>query len=320
MDDVLKKASAIGIIPVIAIEDADLAVPLARALTAGGIPATEITFRTAAGEEAIRQIARACPEVLLGAGTVLSVDQCDRAIAAGARFIVSPGYNEELVAHCLARGVTVLPGCVNASDMTRAVNAGLDTVKFFPAEQSGGIGFLKALAPVFPQLRFVPTGGVNTKNVVEYLSFDRVAACGGTWMVKKDLIAAQAWEEISRICREAVKAMLGFELAHVGIHCGDEETARRTAQAFCGLFGMDCRPGNSSVFAGTSVECVKSARPDIVGHIAIGTNSVDRAVFHLERRGVRFDGATCKSDQKGRTKSIYLQERFGGFAVHLIQK
>ena len=186
MNEVLAKVQQIGVIPVIAIEDAAKAVPLARALTAGGIPAAEVTFRTAAGEEAIRQIAQNCPEVLVGAGTVLNEEQCDRAIAAGARFIVSPGYNEALVAHCQARGIPVLPGCVNASDMTRAVNAGLEVVKFFPAEQSGGLSFLKALAPVFPKLSFMPTGGVSAKNLMDYLGYDRIVACGGTWMVKKD--------------------------------------------------------------------------------------------------------------------------------------
>ena len=201
MNEVLAKVQQIGVIPVIAIEDAAKAVPLARALTAGGIPAAEVTFRTAAGEEAIRQIAQNCPEVLVGAGTVLNEEQCDRAIAAGARFIVSPGYNEALVAHCQARGIPVLPGCVNASDMTRAVNAGLEVVKFFPAEQSGGLSFLKALAPVFPKLSFMPTGGVSAKNLMDYLGYDRIVACGGTWMVKKDLIEAEQWDEITR-CAE----------------------------------------------------------------------------------------------------------------------
>lgn len=133
MEQILKMVSNIGIIPVIAIEDAAKAVPLAKALTAGGLPAAEVTFRTAAGEEAIRQIARSCPEALVGAGTVLNLDQCDRALAAGARFIVSPGYNEALVNRCIEKNVPVFPGCVNASDMTRAVNAGLKVVKFFPA-------------------------------------------------------------------------------------------------------------------------------------------------------------------------------------------
>lgn len=319
MNEVLQRLSRTGIVPVIAIDDAEKAVPLARALTAGGLPAAEVTFRTAAGEEAIRRIARECPEVLVGAGTVLNLEQCGRALAAGARFIVSPGYNETLVNYCVEKGVPVLPGCANASDMTRAVNAGLKLVKFFPAEQSGGVSFLKALAPVFP-LAFMPTGGVNTKNLMDYLSFDRVAACGGTWMVKKDLISGGQWDEITRISREAVKTMLGFELRHVGINCADEAEAERTARSFCALLGLEYRPGNSSIFAGTAVECMKTPFLGARGHLAIGTNSVDRAVYHLELQGAAFDESTRKTDAKGAAKSIYLKDEIGGFAVHLVQK
>ena len=319
MNEVLQRLSRTGIVPVIAIDDAEKAVPLARALTAGGLPAAEVTFRTAAGEEAIRRIARECPEVLVGAGTVLNLEQCDRALAAGARFIVSPGYNETLVNYCVEKGVPVLPGCANASDMTRAVNARLKLVKFFPAEQSGGVSFLKALAPVFP-LDFMPTGGVNTKNLMDYLSFDRVAACGGTWMVKKDLISGGQWDEITRISREAVKTMLGFELRHVGINCADEAEAERTARSFCALLGLEYRPGNSSIFAGTAVECMKMPFLGARGHLAIGTNSVDRAVYHLELQGAAFDESTRKTDAKGAAKSIYLKDEIGGFAVHLVQK
>lgn len=317
--DIMQTVSNIGIIPVIAIEDAAKAVPLARALTAGGLPAAEVTFRTAAGEEAIRQIARNCPEVLVGAGTVLNLEQCDRALAAGAKFIVSPGYNEALVNHCIEKNVPVFPGCVNASDMTRAVNAGLKVIKFFPAEQSGGVAFLKALAPVLP-LSFMPTGGVNTKNLMDYLSFDRITACGGTWMVKKDLIEGERWDEITAICKDAVKTMLGFELRHVGVNCASEAEAEKTARAFAAVFGMECKPGNSSVFAGTAVECMKEPFLGEHGHIAIGVNSVDRAVYHLGLQGVEFDESTRKTNAQGRTSAIYLKETFGGFAVHLVQK
>ena len=257
--------------------------------------------------------------MLVGAGTVLNLEQCGRALAAGARFIVSPGYNETLVNYCVEKGVPVLPGCANASDMTRAVNAGLKLVKFFPAEQSGGVSFLKALAPVFP-LDFMPTGGVNTKNLMDYLSFDRVAACGGTWMVKKDLISGGQWDEITRISREAVKTMLGFELRHVGINCADEAEAERTARSFCALLGLEYRPGNSSIFAGTAVECMKTPFLGARGHLAIGTNSVDRAVYHLELQGAAFGESTRKTDAKGAAKSIYLKDEIGGFAVHLVQK
>lgn len=319
MERISQSVSNIGIIPVIAIEDAAKAVPLAKALTAGGLPAAEVTFRTAAGEEAIRQIARDCPDVLVGAGTVLNLEQCDRALDAGAKFIVSPGYNETLVNYCVEKKVPVFPGCANASDMTKAVNAGLKIVKFFPAEQSGGVAFLKALAPVFP-LDFMPTGGVNTKNMMDYLSFDRIIACGGTWMVKKDLIEGEKWDEITAICKDAVKTMLGFELKHIGINCADEAEAGKTAKAFCTLFGLDYRSGDSSVFAGSAVECMKKPYLGEKGHIAIGVNHVDRAVYHMGLQGVEFDESTRKTDGKGRTRAIYLRDSIGGFAVHLVQK
>ena len=152
MNEILQRLCRIGIVPVLSVEDAEKALGLANALSAGGLPAAEVTFRTQAGEESIRQIAENCPQVLVGAGTILNVEQCRRALAAGARFIVSPGYNEALVAYCLEQGVPVIPGCATASDLGRAVSAGLDLVKFFPAEQAGGLPLLKALAPVFPRL------------------------------------------------------------------------------------------------------------------------------------------------------------------------
>ena len=320
MDQILQKIYEIGIIPVIAIDNADKAVPLARALVKGGLPAAEVTFRTAAGEEAIRRIASEVPEVLVGAGTVLSLEQCGRALAAGAKFIVSPGYNEILVAHCLEKDVPVLPGCVNASDMTRAFNAGLEYVKFFPAEQSGGINGIKALAPVFPKLKFMPTGGVNTKNVNDYLNYDRIYACGGTWMVKKDLIEGEKWDEITAICKDAVKTMLGLQLAHVGVNCADAQESEQAAKTLCALFGFDYKPGNSSNFAGSAVEFNKAPGRGTHGHIAIAANNVDRAVYHLGLQGVKFDESSRKTDAKGVTKAIYLQDEVCGFAIHLMKK
>lgn len=320
MNAVLQQASNIGIIPVIAIEDAAKAVPLAKALASGGLPAAEVTFRTAAGEEAIRQIAANCPDVLVGAGTVLNIDQCDRAVAAGAKFIVSPGYNDALVNYCVEKNIPVLPGCVNASDMTKAVNAGLEVVKFFPAEPSGGLPFLKALAPVFPKLDFMPTGGVNTKNMMSYLNYDRIIAAGGTWMVKKDLIDGEKWDEITAVCKDAVKTMLGYELVHIGINCSGSDEAERAARTFTEVFGLEYRPTEVSAFAGSMVECMRNGGRGTHGHIAVGVNSVDRAVYRLSRQGVRFDESTRKTDAKGRTTFIYLQEEIGGFGVHLIKK
>ena len=309
----------IGLIPVIAIENADHAVPLAEALIRGGIPAAEVTFRTAAGEEAIRRIAQNCPGILLGAGTVLNIDQCDRAVAAGARFIVSPGYNDELVAHCQDIGVPVFPGCTSPSELTKAVNAGLQVVKFFPAEQSGGLAAIQSLAPVFPNLKFMPTGGINAKNLNDYLSCRHIVACGGTWMVKSAMIAAEHWDTITQLCREAVQTMLGFSLRHIGINCADAAEAKKTAESFCALLGLEYREGNASIFAGTAVEVMKYPYLGRNGHIAIGTPNVDRAIYHLQHRGIEFNEETRGMAPDGRTQVIYLKEEFGGFAIHLVR-
>ncbi len=320
MNEVLKTLSNIGIVPVIAIEDADKAVPLAKALIAGGLPAAEVTFRTAAGEEAIRRITAECPEVIVGAGTVLTCEQVDRAIDAGSKFIVSPGFNPEVTKYALSKGALMTPGTATAGEMEQAMALGLDVVKFFPAEQNGGVAKLKALAGPYKTLKWMPTGGVTTKNMMDYLSFDQILCCGGTWMVKKDLIDGEKWDEITAICKDAVRTMLGFELRHVGINCGSAEEAEKVAGAFSALFNLEFKPGNSSVFAGTAVECMKTPYLGEKGHIGIGTNSVERAEWHLKRQGVEFNEESRKTDAKGRTKAIYLKESFGGFAVHLMQK
>lgn len=319
MDEVLQRIYEIGIIPVIAIDDAEQAVPLARALVAGGLPAAEVTFRTAAGEEAIRRISAEVPEMLVGAGTVLTKEQADRAIAAGSKFVVSPGFNPEITRYVIDKGVLMMPGTATPGEMEQAMSMGLNVLKFFPAEQNGGVAKLKALAGPYTNLRWMPTGGVNTKNMMDYLNFDRIVACGGTWMVKKDLIDGQKWDEITAICKEAVQTMLGFSLHHVGIPCGDADKAAGTAKTICALFGFPYKAGNSSDFAGP-VECCKVDFPGARGHIAIGVNNIDRAIFHLGLQGVTFDESTRKTDEKGKTKAIYVQGDFGGFAIHLVRK
>lgn len=320
MNDVIQKIYDIGIVPVIAIDDADKAVPLAKALVKGGLPAAEVTFRTAAAEEAIKRIVAEVPEMLVGAGTVLTKEQADRAIAAGVKFIVSPGFNPEITKYVIDKGMLMMPGTATPGEMEQAMSMGLDVVKFFPAEQNGGVAKLKAVAGPYTNLRWMPTGGVNAKNLLDYLSFNKIIACGGTWMVKKDLIEGEKWDEITRICKDAVKTMLGFELGHVGINCQDAGQAEQTAKALCAIFGFEYKAGNSSDFAGSAVECNKAPGRGAHGHIAIRTNNVDRAIYHLGLQGVKFDESSRKTDAKGRTKAIYLQEELGGFALHLVQK
>lgn len=318
--DLMKTIFEIGIIPVIAIDDPEKAVPLAKALVAGGLPAAEVTFRTAAAEESIRRICAEVPEMLVGAGTVLTREQADRAIAAGSQFIVSPGFNPDITRYVLEKGVAMMPGTATPGEMEQAMSMGLNVVKFFPAEQNGGVAKLKALAGPYGSLRWMPTGGMNTKNMMDYLNFDRIIACGGTWMVKKELIENEQWEEITRICKEAVKTMLGFELKHIGINCANEEAAVQTAKLFCTVFGFDYKPGNSSIFAGSAVECMKQPYLGRLGHIAIAANNVERAEAYLRRQGTAFNESSRKCNPKGKTVAIYLQEEFAGFAVHLVQK
>lgn len=319
MNAVIQTLSRIGIVPVIAIDDASKAVPLAKALAAGGLNAAEITFRTPAGEEALRQIAREMPEMLVGAGTVLTREQVDRAADAGARFLVSPGFHSEVTEYALSKGLLMLPGTATPGEMEQAMALGLDIVKFFPAEQNGGVAKLKALAGPYPNLRWMPTGGINVKNMMDYLSFDRVPFCGGTWMVKKELIQQERWEEITAICREAVKTMLGLELGHIGVNDTSPESAERTAEAFAALLGLEHKPGANSDFAGKCVEVLKKPGRGKNGHIAIACSNVDRAEYHLARRGYRFLEETRITDALG-TRVIYLDLELGGFAIHLSRK
>lgn len=198
-----KRIRELGVIPVVVLNDAEKAVPLARALSNGGLPCAEVTFRTAAAEEAIRLIAESFPDMLVGAGTVLSVDQAERAVSAGARFVVSPGFDAELVDYCVAEGVPVFPGCATPTEIMSAVKKGLRLVKLFPAQQLGGVSAVKALGAPFPGLSFIPTGGVSAENLSDYLACDRVAACGGSWMVKASLIDEGDFASIEEQTREA---------------------------------------------------------------------------------------------------------------------
>ncbi|EKO3374031.1 bifunctional 4-hydroxy-2-oxoglutarate aldolase/2-dehydro-3-deoxy-phosphogluconate aldolase [Vibrio fluvialis] len=196
-----QRLQQIKIVPVIAINDAAHAVPLAKVLVENGLPCAEVTFRTDAAQESIRLMRDAYPELLIGAGTVLTIQQVDQAISAGADFIVSPGLNPTTVKYCQQRGIAIVPGVNNPSLVEQAMELGLKTLKFFPAEPSGGVAMLKALSAVY-RVQFMPTGGVNPRNVADYLAIPSVVACGGTWMVPSDLMDSGNWDEIARLVRE----------------------------------------------------------------------------------------------------------------------
>ncbi len=207
MDAVLKKISEIRLVPVVKIEDIRYAVQLGRALRDGNLPVAEITYRTDAAEETIRILTAELPDILVGAGTVLTIDQVKSAVRAGARFIVAPGFNPKVVDYCIEHDIIIIPGVNNPSQIERALESRLEVVKFFPAEASGGLPFLKAVAAPYSGIQFMPTGGINLQNMMSYLSFSRIIACGGSWMVKSDLMSAGNFEEITRLTREAISAI-----------------------------------------------------------------------------------------------------------------
>lgn len=319
MNEIISQFQKLGIIPVVKIDHAKEAVPLAKALCEGGLPVAEVTFRTDAAEESIRLMCEACPDMLVGAGTVLTTEQVDRAAAAGAKFIVSPGLNPKVVAYCLERKIPITPGTSSPTDIEAALELGLDVVKFFPAEASGGIAKIKAMSAPYPNVRFMPTGGINAKNLQSYLDFPKIVACGGSWMVSGELINSGNFGEITRLTKEAVTTMLGFELRHIGINAKDDAEADSVAGAFEKLFGFPKKTGNSSVFAGTAVEVMKTPYLGTHGHIAIGTNDINRAVYHMQLQGFEFDMDTAKY-KDGKLVAVYLKGELGGFAVHLVQK
>lgn len=203
MNEILEQFGQIGIIPVVVIDNVKDAAPLGKALCDGGLPCAEVTFRTEAAEESIHILSKEYPDLLVGAGTVLTIEQVDRAVNAGAKFIVSPGLNPDIVTYCQKKNISVTPGVVTPSEIERALVLGLDVVKFFPAEPSGGLSMIKAMGAAYTKLKFMPTGGINTNNVKEYLKSDKILACGGSWMVKGELIHNGEFGKIKDLCKEA---------------------------------------------------------------------------------------------------------------------
>ena len=317
MDACIKELYRIGIVPVVALDDAADALPLGAALKKGGVSAIEVTFRTAAAADAIRLLTREMPELLVGAGTVITKEQADAAIEAGAKFIVSPGFQPELVSYVLSKGVPMCPGTATPGEMEQAMALGLSAVKFFPAEQNGGAPMLKALSAPYRDLLFMPTGGVKLENLRTYLTLDQVFACGGTWLATKDDIKAKAFDKITARTREAVKTMLNFRIKHVGINSKDEAEAKKTATLLCSIFDFDYNETELSVFTGIAVEVMKFMGRGSLGHVAIGADNVDRAEYYLRQRGFSFDESTRRVDASGRTTFLYLKDEIGGFAFHL---
>lgn len=317
MNPVLAKLGTLGLVPVIKIDDARKAVSLANAISEGGLPCAEITFRTEAAGEAISAIAKARPDMLVGAGTVINVDYAKRAVDSGAKFIMSPGFNPSVVDWCLDRKVPIIPGVNNASGIEIGLEKGLEVFKFFPAEASGGTAMIDALSGPFPHISFIPTGGIDAKNLSDYARKGNVLAVGGSWMVKSDLIESENWDAVTALCKEAIVALHGFSFAHVGINQKDETEASETADTFA-HFGFAPKPGNSSIFNDTVIEVMKSPMRGTQGHLGFKCWNIERALAYLEQFGFRGVEETAKRENN-RLSVIYLDKEIGGFAVHLVR-
>ncbi len=316
--DILEKLSIAGLVPIIKVDDANDAVPLCRALVKGGLPVAEITFRTAAAPEAIRLVKENLPECLLGAGTVLTVEQAEQAVTSGASYILSPGFNSKVVAYCVENGIPVIPGCSSPSDVEAALEFGLHLVKIFPAEALGGTKFLKALSGPYVNMYYAPTGGLNESNMMEYLALPKVKAVGGSWMVPGDAVKNKDWDKITELTQRAVKLMLGLELKHVGINNATPEEAMQGARLLSAVTGLPVKDGNSAIFVGNEYEFCKGKKPGTHGHIAVGTNDIKRAIWHLEFMGFTFDEPIYNAE--GKMTAVYLKDEICGFGVHLLQK
>lgn len=313
--DLYKKLELTGLIPVIKISKADDALPLAQALRDGGLNAAEITYRTACAAEAIAKIRKAYPDMLIGAGTVLTIAQADEAMQVGADFLVSPGLNPVVVSHCLEKGYPIVPGCTAPSDIETALSMGLTHIKFFPAEAAGGLPMIKALSAPYVNVRFLPTGGISENNLLEYLSFNKIFACGGSFMVSDTLIDAGNFDEIRERTRKAVSLMLGFQMVHVGINSTSEAEAKKTADMLAAIFGFGTREIPVSYFVGP-FEIMKGQDHGKNGHIAIATYDVDRAIYHLTQRGYAIDESSIVRNEAGKATFAYLADEFLGFAIH----
>lgn len=319
MNKLMERISNIGIVPVVSIQQLDDALPLANALYKSGIDVVEITFRSEHAKDAIAIIHKELPDMLIGAGTVLTIQQAQDALQAGASFIITPGFNEVVVTWCLTNNVLILPGVASASEIELALAHGIQDVKFFPAESSGGAKKLKDLGAPYPQVHFLPTGGIHEGNMHEYLSLPNVLAIGGSFMFEKEAIDKRDWQQIQTCCEHALTTLLSYELLHIGIHHKDCEEAEKTALLLCRLFRFQHYQKPKSQFAGRGFEILPKSGEYEHGHIGIYTPYPQRAMYQLQKLGISFKEESITRNKK--TKAInfvYLDFELAGFGIHLI--
>lgn len=309
-----------GILPVINIAYQEAALPLSDALLSEKISVIEVTLRSDCSLDAIHIIKSQRPEMTVGAGTVLTTGQAKSAVDVGADFIVMPGFDEEIVDYCIDKNIPVFPGCVTPGEIQRGIKKGLKTFKFFPSELNGGVDALKLLSGPFPDIKFLPTGGITFDNLEGYLSKKFISAVGGSFMATASQLKNGDFDGIRMSCKKAVKISLGFKLAHVGINSGNSKTALNEAKKLSDIFGFDMYDAGKSVFSEKYAEFMKTAYYGEKGHIGFYTNSVKRALAYFEKNNIEIIKESMGFDSKGEPEFVYLKETVGGFAIHIVQK
>ncbi|MBN1699079.1 MAG: bifunctional 4-hydroxy-2-oxoglutarate aldolase/2-dehydro-3-deoxy-phosphogluconate aldolase [Spirochaetales bacterium] len=310
MHEVLEQIRGFGLIPIVTIKNKDDVRPLLRALIAAGLGLIEITFRTPQAEDAIRIACEEFPGVLVGAGTVLTAEQVEKVIAAGARFILTPGYNPEVVACCREAGIPVVPGINSPTQIDQACADGIRVLKFFPAEASGGVELLKSMAAPFPDVLFVPTGGITNANLSSYFSYERVIACGGSWIAPERLFASGGSEKITAIVRTAIRTMLGCRISSVRLAGtgGDTEAA---AAIFDTILPVETAGGTVSL---DNIIGIAGPHESAADDIIVSTRNLKRTAFYLEKNGVGLvEGGASPDD--GRTRAFTLKKKFAGLSI-----
>lgn len=317
--DIQTELSNIGIVPVVKITRIEDALPIAASLYNAGIHCAEITFRSEYAAKAIQTITSTYPDMVVGAGTIHTVAQAQEAIRAGAKFLVTPGFQEEVVAYALAQDLPIFPGVSTASEIELAMSYGLTALKFFPAESSGGAKKLKDLFAPYADITFMPTGGINLQNLHSYLSLPNVFAIGGSFMLPQDKIDAGDWDGISSLCKEAISTMLQYELIHIGIHSENATDSMHTAEALCHAFDFQLYQKPKSNFAGRGFEILHTKGIGEIGHIGIYTPYPERALYQLALKGIHGIEDTLTRNKKTQAVNfVYLDFQIAGFGIHLI--
>ncbi len=319
MTDIFEKIGKFGIVPVVSVPNEESAFALAKGLVAGGLPLVEITLRTPAAIDAVRIIAKQFPEIILGAETILTKEQADEAVEAGAKFLVSPGFDPELVSYCLEKGYDFLPGVSTATEIQAARKFGLKYLKYFPGV-IGGVSAIKQLSGPYPDVKFVVTGGITEDNLRDFLSVPSVAAVGGSLVASREQIASNDSEGIAETCRKCVQKIFNFHIPHIGINTENEAESKQTAEFLSKILGLSVIPYDTCNFAGTLFEVMKGKGRGRLGHIAIGTSDIHRAAAYVERMGIVLDWENPKFFPDGSLLCVFFKDDIAGFAFHLLQR